>query len=101
MVRPWINLLAGAWAFISSFLIYASQPLNFLLIGVVITIFGFWTYHREWQGYVNGIIGLWLILSAFFPSLSVSSNLMISGIVVMAIAIWRIYSLRTHRPIAG
>jgi hypothetical protein len=68
----------------------------------VIAIFGFWTYQREWQGYVNGIIGLWLILSSFVPALTDQVNLTLSGIVVVALAIWRmvhIYS-QWHWPTA-
>jgi len=97
-IRPWINLLAGAWAFISGFWGTAMHPVNFFVIGIVIAVFGFWTYQREWQGYVNGIIGLWLILSAFVPPLMAQVNLAISGIIVMILAIWRMVNIHGHHP---
>ncbi|MFO7963024.1 MAG: hypothetical protein R6U50_03800 [Desulfobacterales bacterium] len=101
MVRPWINVLAGAWAFFSAFWYYMLQPINFFILGVIIAIFGFWTYRKEWQGIVNGIIGLWLILSAFVPSLIAQWNLLISGLVVIALAVWRMFRTRRPRPVAG
>lgn len=100
-MRPWINLLAGAWAFISGFWYFALQPANYFFIGVVIAIFGFWTYRREWQGIVNGLIGLWLIFSAFVPGLMVSGNIWICGIIVMALATWRMISVQGRHPATG
>jgi hypothetical protein len=96
--RPWINILAGVWAFITGYWVYMLQPLNIVILGAVITVFGFWTYEKEWQGVVNGLIGLWLILSAFFPVLMVPVNLWVSGIVVVVLAVWRLISVSSHHP---
>ena len=90
-----LNLLAGDLTFICGFF-GIMPPIYFFLIGVVIAIFGFWTYQREWQGYVNGIIGLWLILSSFVPALTDQVNLTLSGIVVVALAIWRMVHIYIH-----
>jgi hypothetical protein len=94
--RPLFNLLAGYWAFISGFWGIMIQPINFFVIGIVIAIFGFWTYQREWQGYVNGIIGLWLIISSSVPALADSVNLALSGVVVVVLAIWRMVHIYIH-----
>jgi hypothetical protein len=96
--RPWINILAGIWAFITGFWIYVLQPVNLFVIGVVIAVFGFWTYEKEWQGIVNGLIGLWLVLSAFIPNLVTPVNLWISGVIVAGLAIWRLISISFHHP---
>ena len=77
MYRPWVNLLAGAWALLSGLFFYAVQPINFF------------------------IIGLWLIFSAFIPMLLTPANLIISGRIIMAVAGWRIATLRRHHPAMG
>lgn len=97
MTRSWINLIAGAWAIFSGFFVYFLHPVNFLLIGLFMAVFGFWTNRNEWQGIVNGIIGLWLILSAFVPSLMAQWNLIIAGIVVFILALWRMSSVQKMR----
>jgi hypothetical protein len=94
--RPLFNILAGGWAFICGFWGILIQPINFFVIGVVIAIFGLWTYQREWQGYANGVIGLWLIISCFVPALTNSVNLALSGIVVVILAIWRMVHIYIH-----
>ncbi|MEJ2649516.1 MAG: hypothetical protein P8016_14040 [Sedimentisphaerales bacterium] len=97
--RPWFNILAGIWAFITGYWVLVQVPINLFILGVVIAIFGFWTYEYEWQGIINGLIGLWLIVSAFIPTLIVPINLWITGIVVAILAIWRLISVSTvHHP---
>lgn len=96
--RPWINILAGLWAVITGSWLYVLQPVNLVIVGMVIAAFGFWTYEQEWQGMVNGVIGLWLILSAFFPALIVPVNLWVSGLVVIGFAVWRLTSISSHYP---
>jgi hypothetical protein len=97
-IRPWINVLAGIWTFITGYWVYMLNPINLFVIGAVVAVFGFWTYEGEWQGVINGLIGLWLILSAFISSLIVPVNLWISGIVVVVLAIWRLFSVSPHHP---
>ena len=96
--RPWINIVAGLWAFITGYLVHALVPANLVILGIVIAVCGFWTYEREWQGFVNGVIGIWLILSAFAPALMVPVNLWISGIAVIGLAVWRLVSVSSHHP---
>ena len=96
--RPWVNILAGLWAVISGYWAYMLNPVNFVVLGVVIAVFGFWTYEQEWQGIINGIIGLWLVLSAFIPAAITLVNLWISGIVVIGLAVWRLVSVSSHHP---
>jgi hypothetical protein len=87
MLRPAINILAGAWAVLSS--LWTAHPFNFFMVGLIVAFFGFWTYRKEWQGLANGIVGMWLILSAFVPELRDQSNLFISGLIVVGLATWR------------
>ena len=101
MIRPWINVLAGIWAIFSGFWPAAVNSANFFITGLVIAIIGFWTYNREWQGFVNGIIGIWLIFSAFFYSLVTPGNSIFCGIVVVTLATWRWFSLQKQYPVAG
>jgi len=96
--RPYINILAGLWAFITGFWAGVLLPVNLVILGVVIAVFGFWTYEQEWQGIVNGLIGLWLVLSAFIPVLITPVNLWISGVLVAALAVWRLISISYHHP---
>jgi len=88
MLRPSINILAGAWAVLSS--LWTAHPFNFFIVGLIIAFFGFWTYRKEWQGLANGMIGVWLILSAFVPELTTQNNLFISGLMVVVLATWRL-----------
>ena len=97
-IRPWVNIVAGLWAVITGFLVQALVPANLVILGIVIAVFGFWTYEQEWQGIINGLIGLWLILSAFIPTLMVPVNLWISGIAVIGLAVWRLVSVSSHYP---
>ncbi len=96
--RPYVNILTGLWAFITGFSVSMLHPLNIVVLGVVIAVFGFWTYEKEWQGIVNGLIGLWLVLSVFSPALMVPVNLWISGSIVVVLAIWRLISVSSHHP---
>jgi hypothetical protein len=101
MWQAWINAIAGIWVFLSGFLNAAITPWNFFIMGLIIAVFGFWTYRGQWQGYVNGILGLWLILSSFVSALINPVNLWITGIIVTAMAVWRIISAQRRHPAGG
>ncbi len=98
MWQAWINIIVGAWAFISSFVQNANVAVNFFIVGIIIAIFGFWTPRKKWQGYVNGLLGLWLILSGFFLPLQVATNLWLTGLVVVILAAWRAYDISHNKP---
>lgn len=96
--RPWINIFVGLWAIISGNWAYVLHPVNLFVLGVIIAVFGFWTYEQEWQGFINGAIGLWLVLSAFIPAAVTPMNLWFSGIAVIGLAAWRLVSVLSHHP---
>ena len=101
MWQAWINIIAGGLIFISAFWQAANEPVNYLILGLIIAITGFMNSAKQWQGVVNGIIGLWLILSGFFPALQSPANLVITGLIVMSLAIWRataVISSSRRRP---
>ncbi len=98
MWQAWINIIVGAWVFLSSFVHNANVAVNFFIVGIIIAIFGFWTPRKKWQGYINGFIGLWLILSGFFLALQASTNLWITGLIVVILASWRAYDVSHNNP---
>ncbi|KMQ51424.1 hypothetical protein CHISP_1671 [Chitinispirillum alkaliphilum] len=97
MFQPWISLLAGLWAFFSSFSAPLLVPLNFIITGLVLAVMGFWRVQRTWQGVVNGILGLWLVFSGFVPALQTQTNLLTVGVAAVIIAAWRISETRAPR----
>jgi len=90
IIQPWVNLIAGLWALLSSFSAILLSPLNFIITGLVIVVFGFWRPYRSWQGLVNGFLGLWLFFSGFVPFLRTAGNMAIVGLAVTAFSVWRI-----------
>ncbi|MBD3238955.1 MAG: hypothetical protein GF331_00110 [Chitinivibrionales bacterium] len=96
MWRAYVNIIAGIWAFISGLTETLVTPVNMIITGLVIAVFGFWTPARKWQGIVNGILGLWLFLSGFIPGLWAGENMLIVGLIVFALAVWRAIDLRPH-----
>ncbi len=94
MWQAWIVLLAGVWALVSSFSLGLVIPANFIVTGIVMAVFGFWSARGNWQGYVNGFLGLWLIFSGFIPALIEPLNLLIVGIASAVLALWHVFGTR-------
>lgn len=92
MWQGWIDLAAGMWLIVCSFVPALQSPASMIVGGVAAIIFGFWGASRvhSWQGTVNGLIGVWLFLSAVAFFLVVPWNFFASGIVIGVLAIWNI-----------
>ncbi|MCL2689705.1 MAG: hypothetical protein FWE57_07655 [Chitinispirillia bacterium] len=90
IIQPWVNLIAGLWALLSSFSAILLSPLNFIITGLVMAVFGFWRPFKSWQGFVNGCLGVWLLFSAFIPFLRTAGNMAVVGLAVVVFSIWRI-----------
>jgi len=100
MWQAWMHIIVGFWVFLSGFWEELVVPANFVIMGVTLTVLGFWTPRNQWQGIVNGVLGLWLILSGFIPGLLSSANLLITGLIVIILAAWQAAASRqTPRPI--
>lgn len=100
MWQAGINLLAGTWVLISGFVSAAVTPANYIIVGIVIAVCGFWKSKTQWQGIVNGILGLWLIFSGLVSPLVVPVNQWIIGLVVGILASWQIWGSPRHRATA-
>jgi len=87
MWQAWINFILGIWVFFSGIVTSLTASANFIIVGIVVTILGFWTANK-WQGVILGIAGLWLILSGIVPGLIAPANMIITGIVAAILAIW-------------
>ena len=92
MWQSWISLVAGIWAIISGLVYSLVTPVNFLITGLVIAIFGFWAPSSavRWQGSINGIVGLFLVLCAFIMSLQMPVSFLIAGVAVLVLASWQV-----------
>ena len=93
-------MLAGTWIFISGFVSSTVVPVNYIIMGVIVAIFGFWNPRKEWQGILNGILGLWLIISGFVPQLVTPANLWVIGIAVGVLASSRLWTKPHHHAAA-
>jgi len=90
IIQPWINLISGLWALLSSFSVILLSPLNFIITGIVMIVFGFWRPFKSWQGFVNGCLGIWLLFSGIIPSLRTAGNMAVVGLAVVVFSVWRI-----------
>jgi len=90
IIQPWINLISGLWALLSSFSAILLSPINFIITGLAMAVFGFWRPMRSWQGFINGILGLWLVFSGLIPALRTATNMAVIGLAVVVFSIWRI-----------
>ncbi len=88
MWQAWVNFILGLWLIVSGIVPSLNTNINFIIVGILIAILGFWTF-KQWQGIVNGILGLWILISAFITGLMINWNLIIVGIVVAILAIWQ------------
>ncbi len=96
MWQAWINFILGLWFILSGIITSLGVNVNYIIVGIVVAVLGFWTY-KQWQGIVVGILGLWMILSGIVTSLMAPVNLIIVGIVIAVLAIWQ--ALTKPKPV--
>jgi len=88
MWQAWICIIAGAWGILSGFLEGFAVAGNFFILGIVVTVFSFWSPKIRWQGIINGLIGIWLIVTGFVLPWQTTVNLWVSGVIVVLFASW-------------
>jgi hypothetical protein len=88
MWKAWVNFILGLWFILSGIITGLDANVNYIIVGVVVAILGFWTA-KQWQGIVMGILGLWMILSGIVTSLMSPVNLIIVGIVIAVLGLWQ------------
>jgi len=97
MWKPWVNFILGLWFILSGLITGLEGTLNYIIVGVVVAILGFWSA-RQWQGIVIGILGLWMILSGIATSLMSPVNLIIVGIVIAVLGLWQALAKPKRSP---
>jgi len=95
----WVNVVAGAWLFLSAWLFPAPrwEDANQGLIGITIFLAAFVAMAYPRFRLVSLALGLWAVASPFALALSAgfaSINLLASGLVVVAASLWP-----THRQL--
>ncbi len=87
MFQSWINGILGLWMILTGFISGVQTSVNFIVVGAVIAILGFWGA-RKWQNDVSAVLGLWFVLSGIITSLISPVNSIIVGIIVAALSFW-------------
>lgn len=88
----WVNVLVGAWLFVSAFLWphTSSQYTNTWLMGIISVAVAVVAMGATGFRYINTAVGAWLIISAFaLPTISMGTrwNNLIVGIVIGALSL--------------
>jgi hypothetical protein len=108
--QDWMNLLLGAWVFISPWAVQhvmasAATPggaggagmWNLSIVGAAIAVLALVALYvfNAWEEWVNGALGLWLLVSPWLMGFSASAaltwNAVIAGILVAVFASWALY----------
>lgn len=87
MWQGWINLILGVWLIISGFIPSLQTPANFIIIGILAMVFGFWTY-KNWLGDAAGILGIWLFLNGVWFHIFSPVNFIIVGVLLAISGLW-------------
>lgn len=91
-----LDIVAGAWIFLSPFLLGFSQLSgalwNNLIIGAAVIIFSAshatsGTARRAWASWINVVLGTWLILSPFILGFSADTRPFWNNIVLGAVVV--------------
>jgi hypothetical protein len=100
--EDWINLILGAWLFLSpwilNYTVSQGAAWNAYILGIAIIVFTIIALStpKPWEEWVNTALGVWLIISpwvvGFATQAAATWNAVILGIIVLAI------SLEATRP---
>jgi hypothetical protein len=90
MWQGWINLVLGVWLIISGLVSSLQTPANLIITGILVAVFGFWTY-KDWLGDIIGVLGLWSLLSGIWFSLFSPANFLIVGVLIGGLGFWEAY----------
>jgi hypothetical protein len=95
--QDWVNLILGAWLFLSPWFGLASTSTsawNAWVFGAVIAAFSVWALAlpQRWEEWINLIVGVWVLIApfvlAFTDQTGATWNHIIVGIIVGIDAIW-------------
>ncbi|MDA8219362.1 MAG: SPW repeat protein [Dehalococcoidales bacterium] len=107
--QDWVNVLAGAWLFISPWvfgIVAASVAWNFWVVGAVIFFITLWALYSpalvisEW---FNAAIAVWLFVSPWVLGFAAGTpaiawNAWAVAVVVFVMAVWVLSRLRRANP---
>lgn len=100
--QDWVNLLAGAWLFVSPWVLnYASElsaaAWNAYILGAAIVLFAAVAVSvpKAWEEGINVVLGVWLAISpwalGFASNREVAMNTSVVGFVVAVLALWAMF----------
>ncbi len=94
----WLNVIVGAWVFLSPFLLGFSSSgtalWNNLIAGALLAVLALWAYLGQQPQVYWGVVvvGIWLLLSPFILGFSGATaalwNDVITGILGAALGLW-------------
>jgi uncharacterized membrane protein len=97
-VASGLDMIAGIWLFVSSFVFRHSgvMAMDLAVIGVIVAILAaaraFGGYRPSWPSWVNAMLGLWVLVSPWLMTRAVEPqtmwNAVITGFVIIVLAIW-------------
>lgn len=86
MWKVWLSLIVAVWMVLAG-VAGVTTGGNFIISGVLLTIFGFLA--GGWRGGLIGLLGIWTVVSGFVPSLLTPGNLVVTGLIATILAIWK------------
>jgi len=82
----WLNLILGAWLFISPWVLGLVSPVsgNNWIVGVVIAILALWAAGQRgrWQEWCNLVLGVWTFLTPWIYGMAMGSAASWNGWIV-------------------
>lgn len=106
-VASGLDMLAGAWLFISPWTMVMSTPLAWScwIVGACVAILGairaFGAYGREWISWINVALGAWVIFSPWIVADIQTdqgvTNAVITGIAIVVLAGWSAIATHTEQ----
>jgi hypothetical protein len=108
--QDWVNLLLGAWLFISPWVLgfskmgaeggaHSNAAVNAWIFGVIVVILSIaaLTRTQPWEEWLNLLAGIWLFISPWVLGYSATStalwNALIVGALVFILACWDLNTL--------
>jgi len=100
----WINAVAGAWLFVSAWLLpgAATVRINETVVGLLAFVVAILAMGVQGARRANTVLGLWAISSPFvfaFPASPAALNQVATGLVIFTASLWPAHSdLRRGHP---
>ena len=94
MWQDWLNFILGLWLVVAGFIpslnTAAGRLWDYLIVGVLVLIFGAWAAKERWPEWLNVVLALWLIVAAFVPwtGMAVAVNSIVVGALIAIFGLW-------------